>query len=116
MNWHATTPERLMHTPKPWRATMYKRGKPSWSVREGFISIAGTYDMLPSGHFGWVFTSNKKDEVVKANAMLIAAAPDMLDALRILESILTGNVADSIVKVATDAIKRATSDEPFDEF
>lgn len=90
---------------------MYKKSMPSWSIREGFIAIACAHEPLSSGSIGSVFCSSKKDEVVRANATLIAAAPDMLDALKVLESILKGNVADSIVKIASEAIALATSKE-----
>jgi hypothetical protein len=54
------------HTPGPWKINLYDDGR---------ISIAAKYDIA-----GMYYTGHPED--AKANALLIAACPDMLEALK----------------------------------
>ena len=67
------------HTPGPWEFVQAGSGNfPTWNVRlgnrdRGFIRLPATADM----------------DVMDADARLIAAAPDLLEALKQIEPILT---------------------------
>jgi hypothetical protein len=63
------------HTPGPWQTTDEKD-------RRGWLYIEGNYEVLAR------ITGSPDDVEAQANARLIAAAPELLEALRIAEGAL----------------------------
>ena len=89
----------VKHTPGPW---------PIWAgERAGFthIAIGHIASMRPA----YVETQSPDAEVMKANAKLIAAAPDMLAAARqaIMSHMRYGKVMERDVRALIDAIAKA---------
>lgn len=92
------------HTPGPWRAVLYKPSKDVWGSAEGghLADIIPTFDGL---------------DQAKANASLIAAAPELLDAaestlewLQILKS--QGELKHgSHIRLLESAIRKARGEE-----
>ncbi len=87
------------HTPGPWtHSNLVVRAGRSQKHPMG-RQIADCYRELPAGHF---------DEGENAaNAQLIAAAPDMLEALQNIEND-NQHMPDTAWKLITDAIAKAT--------
>ena len=89
------------HTPGPWRV--------------GVTSDAGEVDVIAEG--GWfvaVACDSAGDGDTEANANLIAAAPDMLEALEKLVSRIDetrGPTADTALAAARAAIKKARGEK-----
>jgi len=87
------------HTPGPWRIELY----------ENFI-VSGTISIATTCH-------NPDRETTKANARLIAAAPDLLEALQVMlehayeEDWDMGQNGNYCIDVATAAIAKATRGE-----
>ena len=83
------------HTPGPWSV--------GWGT--GFINQVQIEPAI-----GYAYGSGKE---VKANARLIAAAPELLTALQgALESMETGITSIGVIQAARDAIAEATGNMP----
>ena len=82
---------RTKHTPGPWKAN----GDPYVSTADGKRSIA------------FCDTRNGKED--KANAQLISAAPDLLEALQFVMT-AHGEQLDTAFAQAQDAIAKATGE------
>lgn len=103
-----------MHTPGPWTMeTMrtsvgicHKIGPFPAKDDDGEPRHACLYADYPS-------TSNPRDEELRANARLIAAAPDLLEALQTLLDSVEGNrVTAGDCYMALAAITKATKEMP----
>ena len=79
------------HTPGPWHATLHQVGD------ENNVRVADCYS-LEKGH-----------DTARANARLIAAAPDLLAALEAL--LLLADPCESAVGVARAAIAKARGEQ-----
>lgn len=85
------------HTPGPWRATLVN--DTGWAVGP---NTADGPDYVADVH---MLTTGRSDEDSAANARLIAAAPELLDALRALVS--TERPWDEVHDQALRAIAKA---------
>lgn len=65
------------HTPGPWHATSSGEGLPLTRIGYAMRGLGGGYD---SHCIALMSVEQRDDEVVSANAQLIAAAPDLLEA------------------------------------
>lgn len=88
------------HTPGPWEAVEYTEGGNSAFVRIGNITVEGSY------------RGGDSDTLSIADARLIAAAPDLLEALQALLVRVTkgydGLPQGHGVRIAAAAIAKAT--------
>ena len=84
--------ENLQHTPGPWQACSY-----GIFAKIGIIAECGTRSLLKDG---------QTEDVALANARLIAAAPELLDAvlaaLPYIEDLEHHNIADAQVGIFAD--------------
>ena len=95
----------MKHTPKPWVCTL--NGQVSRETAGGLMPVADTYVCTN--------TYEPSGEVVAANAKLISAAPDLLEACEGLRDLCRENTSDvetrilkHLVNVINPAIKKAT--------
>ncbi len=87
--------KQFKHTPAPWISTADKQ---QFDLGENFYVIGGPdsacyiAEMLNADHFPCIPDEEVEDYemMVKANAQLIAAAPDLLAALKIGEAFMAG--------------------------
>ncbi len=95
------------HTPGPWRV---------WEVSEEHWNICETEDRARHSHFASVSVGNCWWDEGKANARLIAAAPELLEALKLLHDetadyVRVNNLGDpwhnQSMKLARAAIAKA---------
>ena len=84
------------HTPGPWTAKTYS----TETVRDAVGIYAGTLQVVPD-------IAGRSIEQCDANIRLIAAAPDLLQALLIIDANAAESV-DWIRRVAREAIEKAT--------
>ena len=89
------------HTPGPWRA---ERTGP-WDGWDGWEVIAKDGATVCNG------LGSQRDPIREANALLIAAAPEMLAALKAIVD-CAGPGAGPEIGLALDAIQKATGDTP----
>lgn len=87
------------HTPGPWRA---ERTGP-WDGWDGWEVIAKDGATVCNG------LGSQRDPIREANALLIAAAPEMLAALKAIVD-CAGPGAGPEIGLALDAIQKATGD------
>ncbi|YCH23121.1 hypothetical protein M1D96_06350 [Pseudomonas sp. D1-3] len=106
------------HTPGPW-AVHHEPEWNHWSVRSANaadLAEAPIYFELAENIGGHVRGDDFSDRSeIEANAFLIAAAPDLLEALEsIIASARAGNAAilDRLTTQAEDAIAKARGDQP----
>lgn len=102
---------KTKHTPGPWNV------EPEWNPGEGFTITAPTARHRIDGERGCIcnFAWSPFVDAKEANARLIAAAPELLEALQRLvsdgESVgwgASGNIPASVVHKAMAAIQKAT--------
>lgn len=72
------------HTPGPWHATASCEGLPLTRIGYAMRGVGGGYD---SHCIALLSVSQGSDEQTNANARLIAAAPELLEALQALHAI-----------------------------
>lgn len=90
------------HTPGPWRINE----KYKWQFVEGGRGYESSICMID----GMPYPSEKPGPVMRANARLIAAAPDLLEALeKIAASEVYPHGEERYAKIAQDAIAKATT-------
>ena len=95
------------HTPGPWEVEPYS------DESEEPINIVSEFKALPDGRksANWIAECILEDDVEenRRNARLIAAAPELLDALKemVKDRIEDGYSEDPLVKMCEDAIKKA---------
>jgi len=89
---------KAKHTPGPWERT------PSASGPMCFVSNAAGQTVA----FAYAEGANCDMQTQKANAQLIAAAPDMLDALLAIENAPDGFKRAAVWYKVTRAIEKAT--------
>lgn len=82
------------HTPAPWTVNP----KAKTNIRHGNLTIAN----CSSTHDG----SREEEEI--ANAKLIAAAPELLEALQQVRYYMTAHTPEKIFDLVDNAIKKAT--------
>jgi hypothetical protein len=86
------------HTPGPWEIKEKEQGRRQVIVtKQGVISELANY-----GHAGGINATCFIDEL-KANACLIASAPDLLDACRAIASLADGQGQRNMMEVAGQA-------------
>lgn len=74
-----TIPENIVsHTPGPWTAEYSKLDMPGWRVHSVLRQVP-PYDAYPALRANLAFSAH---ETAEADARLIAAAPELLDALK----------------------------------
>lgn len=96
------------HTPAPWVARIDEIGVDVFQSKSGFgITQIGNYDELRK--------ANYPIEIAEANAKLIAAAPELLEALRSARALLSvqgiteeSRIGGIQMKDINEAIKKAT--------
>ena len=91
-------------TPGPWELC------PRFGGNENAISIVGDDSIIATI---WDRDAHGKERPVSANARLIAAAPDLLEALEAIRAMLAGhagqpNFYGDVFKIADAAISKAT--------
>lgn len=105
----------MTHTPGPWKAYQKQgtqgQGLPQWRIHgPGVTGSIATVDFDLTQP-----TVRKQNENVSANAHLIAAAPELLEALKIMKDMLQGQYAgwDAMDEyhIVADAIAKATNEE-----
>jgi predicted metal-dependent phosphoesterase TrpH len=97
------------HTPAPWGISKRRNSGGNYSIKaQVVIDIAAVY------HPEWGYDAPAREETALANALLIAAAPDMLAALQALmqeagidENDLASLAQSEAFKMAWDAINKA---------
>ena len=94
---------KQQHTPGPWKCSQYL-GHPAWSVHMD-AGDRGRGSTIVDGVAGIDL------EQRLANARLIAAAPDLLEALQHL-MVAHGEQLDYAFQQAQDAIAKATGSQP----
>ena len=100
------------HTPGPWLAAPNIADEPAFAVGLSKWEDGTACGCDASGSDYLLLTSCNLTE---ANARLIAAAPDMLDALEVIRIVATRphhpNALSAIRKIAANAIAKATGKE-----
>lgn len=92
------------HTPGPWDAeTAYDTGELVPIENSGLVLVV----MSATGDVAYIANALDPVEVQNANARLIAAAPDLLEALTNIEND-DGRIPSTIWKMRNDAIAKAT--------
>jgi hypothetical protein len=93
------------HTPGPWKA----------QLREGYVGqweVEGQYEVIATGETALVADVASYTECDDANARLIAAAPELLEALMGLrlyvDPLMGGEEVDNARRAANAAIAKAT--------
>lgn len=107
------------HTPGPWKYSAYLE-KRRTSVGGAYCSECGGYtrsdrhfariDM--NGHFQAITAHDSDPEELRANARLIAAAPELLETLRAVESDIAAMIdgmGSGVVKVSPGGIRACLS-------
>jgi hypothetical protein len=99
MNWEV----QMTHTPGPWRLGINdKYHKQHYRVIEtdnpNYLSVA---------EICWI--CNDEDRETEPNARLIAAAPEMLEALKKIEEFALMNEQDEVYEITKQAIAKATN-------
>jgi len=90
---------QVKHTPGPWAAiSMNNRASKYWWSISGMDGLGDVVCNTPN--------NNASDE---ANAKLIAAAPELLEALQQLRIDLNSNMIETARKRIEEAIKKATA-------
>ena len=90
------------HTPGPWRLTIYK-------ITEGEKVISYGWSIVDAKSRSVPLHSIDGSKQALANARLIAAAPELLEALQgALESMETGVTSLGVIRAARAAIAKAT--------
>lgn len=100
------------HTPRPWKVD---RGRDSVSMKtteeESYTLVASVYPCQQKDSQGNYCYLGNDESVREANCHLIAAAPDMLEALEALLNqsgkVYSGQLKAEAIDMAFDAIKKA---------
>jgi hypothetical protein len=92
------TNTKPQHTPAPWVKHKRKNNGGNYDIKAGSISVACVY--YPE----WGYDAPKDDNESEANARLIAAAPELLNALQRLTH---PQADDSDLTYALEVIKQA---------
>ena len=90
------------HTPGPWMAQPVGRGQSAWQVL-GPREVGGAYPILALCKRKTMVACGYE---IEGNAMLCAAAPDLLRALKMYRDILIG-AKKPVSPIITDAIAKA---------
>ena len=101
------------HTPGPWVLSGKAKRQNGCSYFSGGIVGSDNTTVVVSSHY--VGICGKKPANVSANARLIAAAPELLAALRRIAEVCEAEgspLALSVAKTARDAISKTTGDPP----
>lgn len=101
--------ENVNHTPGPW--TIGKVG--SYCTKEGYVPI-NSDSYFAFAEVVWEFEDSpdsKTSRECRANARLIAAAPDLLNALKEVASVLGLNGCYEAQDRARNAIAKATGEQ-----
>ena len=88
------------HTPGPWTYDALQRGG-------GYKALKTRWTILAPGVDDEVGTVRRGGDIGEANARLIAAAPDMLEALRLCELHLRSNHDGGLADTVRAAIAKA---------
>lgn len=78
----------IKHTPGPWAATVETNTFGGWKAAEQQVTIHADGWMI--AHYSTASSEFPNDEANKANARLLAAAPDLLEACRVGSALLKG--------------------------
>ncbi len=89
--------QQMKHTPGPWEARESPRSNDVWYV-EG--------PSEPNGK--WLIAeANGRNQTNEANSRLISAAPDLLEALKLIVNLHGGTITVAQMQLAFDAIAKA---------
>ena len=118
---------KAKHTPAPWKISTESGGrhgiKDGMGNYVGFTSLPYKIDMSQNDGESWLEMMTRmepeicwRDEVQEANTRLIAAAPEMLEALELVVSTYeAGGWPSATIVVAKAAIAKATGKEMTNE-
>lgn len=110
----ATKQEQAKHTPGPWQVKEYLRNEPSSTMPE--YRIQTDVDSIAEAHRLWRDGSPLATRYeVEANARLIAAAPDLLEACKAFVAAYTDTEhaeQETVWQQAVTAIARAEGSQP----